>query len=335
MATTLEKLEQLNFSKPTEALCRDLIYLHNGIQLPNQIRFGLVNPLTPDLTGPVPNTSVVVTNTVTQQRQPYNYYRIPLSLVKRGLQRPLPVTQEVFKTEDVLASLNVLWQTKLTIQDVVNTTYLATSNVITIQAHPRSLAWVGSVEVTLNDRVERFLTHTTFTLPTVRHVLEDAQAVYQALSLANGRTLSPTNLALAPTVELPNALTGPYNTALTVQPVGQAKLITCHYNRLKLSDVYPQPADLPPVYIDALPVTLHELLHRINVNLWTCLTPDQVENYVIDRQLPYLTLTIRSDQSSYYWLKSSVRLPVVWDTRLRFTTDGVVRRTTDGVPRTL
>lgn len=332
MSTVLEKLAKLNYNQAASALLADLIYAANAIRIPVNVRVGLPEAITHTPGKAIADTRITIqTLTGNLTRTTYAYNRIPLSYVKRDLNRKLPVTQEKFKISEVLEYLNIIWQTKLTMQDLTEAIHHVDEQTITIHSHPRSTNWVGSVDVTLVDQTKRFIKVSNFTLPEVGSLLSDVDAVYQGLSQANGKPINADNASLS---EPSLALAGNFNTQVVLTPTDpQHEPITCHYDRKRLGEALGHASSLAPIYVDVLPMTTHELLYRINVALGLNLKPSEVQNTTLERWAETLTLTIPTDQSSYYWLKSSVNVPLTFNPNLRFTTDGVLRRTSDGTPR--
>lgn len=151
-------LQGYNFNRKTELVALDLIFVSTGFQIPlNKIKFNkpVVMDIRPDIDDD-PNTYVTARVDRTFDARiggntGFLYRRIPMSFLtpKNNYER-VSVRNTPFKTSDILAQFNKLYQCQLTINDVLELTYSGDDFQCTLVANPDSLTWIGTKTIAID-----------------------------------------------------------------------------------------------------------------------------------------------------------------------------------------
>lgn len=144
-------LQGYNFNRQTEIIALDLIALSTGYRIPiSKINFGtpVVMDIRPDLDS-YPNTycSAFVNRQYDSRiggKTGFLYRRLPFNLLEPGdTSTKISPPKTPFKTSDVLDQINLILNSKLTLNDVVELSYSGEDDEMTLLTNPDSLVWIG------------------------------------------------------------------------------------------------------------------------------------------------------------------------------------------------
>lgn len=154
MTTISSYLQGYNFNRKSELICLDMIYLTIQIRIPeSKIKFNIprVMDIRPDIDDD-PNTFInVVVDRLFDKRiagnQGFMYRRLPLDYITQDTSIKIKPSQYPFKVSDVLNQINASLNSNLTMQDLLDLTYVGDESEIVLVTNPDSLAWIGTKTV--------------------------------------------------------------------------------------------------------------------------------------------------------------------------------------------
>lgn len=156
MSILMFVLEQ-NLARPSKDIAIDLIYQANQYLIRrDHVVFGkpLDMDITPEIDG---DTNSFVPADISRAEDDrmrgddgFLYTRLPLSLLMQDPNFIIRTGQTRWKVHDHLSQINEQLRANLAKEDVINDEFTTLDGPFILRAHPHSLAWIGTTELTVD-----------------------------------------------------------------------------------------------------------------------------------------------------------------------------------------